>query len=341
MKPNLFDYATSELSQDAFLAWFFKWAEKDNEVEDKALHDCALESLQMFVKASKIQEVNKIKIIRQRKNIDLWIVINDEYHLIIEDKTATSEHDNQLQRYKDYAKEWFDENNGQDFENHFDFVYYKSGDITPYEARVVEKAGYHSVSRKNFYSYLLKYKGSNSILIDYRDKLEKKQAIQDLAFNLSFEDIEQKKKKDEYVKGFYQALAPHLDGAYWKKVNNPGKQYFGMWWYWCESENFTYYLQLNEFNLQIRICNISSSITKKKARTEAYTSIMKAVADSKYKGLITKPKFGTGKSMAVALIDKKAWLSLEDEKGSLDMEAILVKIQAIENFLWEKVLGNI
>ena len=41
MKPNVFDYATSELSQDAFLAWLFKWAEKDNEQYDKLLHDCA------------------------------------------------------------------------------------------------------------------------------------------------------------------------------------------------------------------------------------------------------------------------------------------------------------
>jgi len=314
MKPNLFDYATSELSQDAFLAWLFKWAEKENETEDKALHDCAVECLNIFIKEYKLPDIEKVQIIKQRKNIDLWIVINDEFHLIIEDKTATSEHDNQLQRYKDFAKEWYNENKGSDFEKHFDFVYYKSGDITPYENHVVKIAGYHIVSRQDMLNCLNEYEGLNSILIDYRNKLAKKQSVQDLAFNLPFEEILQKKNKNEYVKGFYKALEPMLDGAYWKMVNNPGKQYYGMWWYWCDTENCTYYLQFNEFDLQIRICKINPSVSNKKARNDAYNSIMKFVKTSKYNRLITKPRFGTGKSMAVASIDKSLWLVL-DIKG--------------------------
>ena len=30
MKPNLFKYATSELSQDAFICWLLEWAKPQN-----------------------------------------------------------------------------------------------------------------------------------------------------------------------------------------------------------------------------------------------------------------------------------------------------------------------
>jgi hypothetical protein len=30
MKPNIFKYATSELSQDAFICWLLAWAKDEN-----------------------------------------------------------------------------------------------------------------------------------------------------------------------------------------------------------------------------------------------------------------------------------------------------------------------
>ena len=43
MKNNLFNYATSELSQDAFLCWLASYALED------ALRSCAREMLELFV----------------------------------------------------------------------------------------------------------------------------------------------------------------------------------------------------------------------------------------------------------------------------------------------------
>ncbi len=37
-KPNLFSYATSELSQDAFIAWLLAWASPEYQTVDKELH---------------------------------------------------------------------------------------------------------------------------------------------------------------------------------------------------------------------------------------------------------------------------------------------------------------
>ena len=32
--PNLFKFATSELSQDAFICWLLSWAKKDYEIQE-------------------------------------------------------------------------------------------------------------------------------------------------------------------------------------------------------------------------------------------------------------------------------------------------------------------
>ena len=36
MKPNIFDIATKELSQDAFITWLLAFADNDNQQYDKA-----------------------------------------------------------------------------------------------------------------------------------------------------------------------------------------------------------------------------------------------------------------------------------------------------------------
>jgi hypothetical protein len=37
-RPNLFDFATSELSQDAFFCWLLAWADARYSEQDPALH---------------------------------------------------------------------------------------------------------------------------------------------------------------------------------------------------------------------------------------------------------------------------------------------------------------
>ena len=48
LKNNLFNYATSELSQDAFLCWLASYTLEDAEPDD-ALRSCAREMLELFV----------------------------------------------------------------------------------------------------------------------------------------------------------------------------------------------------------------------------------------------------------------------------------------------------
>ena len=67
-KPNLFNYATSELSQDAFLAWLIQWADKDNKKNDSYLNACAVSFVQELL-GNESNLLSLIAILRCRRAI--------------------------------------------------------------------------------------------------------------------------------------------------------------------------------------------------------------------------------------------------------------------------------
>lgn len=101
-KNNLFYYATSELSQDAFLCWLASYALEDTESDD-ALRSCAREMLELFVPELKGRPFTLKDVERQVGHIDVLLtaeLAGTTYKIIVEDKTYTREHSEQLMRYK-------------------------------------------------------------------------------------------------------------------------------------------------------------------------------------------------------------------------------------------------
>lgn len=83
MNNNLFQYATSELSQDAFICWLLSFAIKDCQ-KDPALTACAKEFLRLFVPALKDDDVYLSEPPRrQYKSIDVLVTVNGKYKVII------------------------------------------------------------------------------------------------------------------------------------------------------------------------------------------------------------------------------------------------------------------
>lgn len=80
--PNIFNYATSELSQDAFICYMLNFPDAAKLFLDK----CGIYD----------EEIKDIR--RQYLHIDV-LVETDNHYLIIEDKTGTGEHDDQICRY--------------------------------------------------------------------------------------------------------------------------------------------------------------------------------------------------------------------------------------------------
>ena len=95
--PNIFDYATSELSQDAFICYFLSFGKKEFNgskeyiAAHKFLRECGIE-----------EDVKEIH--TQYKHIDV-LVETENYLLIIEDKTYTNEHGDQILHYVNNLRE--------------------------------------------------------------------------------------------------------------------------------------------------------------------------------------------------------------------------------------------
>ena len=49
IEPNIFSFATSELSQDAMFAWLIKWADVKYKPTDAAIHEIAQSFVRMLV----------------------------------------------------------------------------------------------------------------------------------------------------------------------------------------------------------------------------------------------------------------------------------------------------
>ncbi len=93
---NLFDFATSELSQDAILCWCINWFN----VNDKYMKKMSKEVIKLLMDVD-IEKEENIYIYQQisKSDILLYFPIN-KIAWIIEDKVYTSEHGKQINRYK-------------------------------------------------------------------------------------------------------------------------------------------------------------------------------------------------------------------------------------------------
>ncbi len=110
-QPNLFSFATSELSQDAFLCWLLAWSlEEYRTPENGKLTEASraflafLLSKQDRYRAITPEDITGVVDIRQQyEKIDVYCLValadGSRISLIIEDKVETSQHSHQLDRY--------------------------------------------------------------------------------------------------------------------------------------------------------------------------------------------------------------------------------------------------
>ena len=166
LKNNLFYYATSELSQDAFICWLASFALKDIDPTNP-LCECAKEMIAMFVDELKEQPFTLENVERQTQNIDVLLTVktNDQIHkIIIEDKTFSNEHGNQLKRYFD---EVIEKSKSENVECIAHGVYYKTGFQS--DLSNVYDANYKYISLSVMIRFLQKYKNKidNQIFKDY------------------------------------------------------------------------------------------------------------------------------------------------------------------------------
>ena len=322
MKPNIFDYATSELSQDAFICWLMSFAMKDSN-ENKVLKECAKAFLRKFI--SGLQNVPSKDIVlteppkTQYNHIDILLTVNDKYKVIIEDKTSTKEHDNQLQRYADAVRNDFPK---------FEVckVFYKTGFQSDYSE--VNEADYIIINRNDILTIMEPYYNvaGSDILNDYWEinhnfKIEadkyKTLPIKEwnwIQVNAFYDDIKQ------------NFLTISSDGKHKMNCNygyvpNPSGGFDAMWIYDDKFYNIfdikcELYLQIEYWDKKLNICIkekvFESDDEKKKSSKSLRESVIwqKDENDNWYDlakkfGFLKPSRFGNGKTMTIGIFDRE------------------------------------
>jgi len=294
LKNNIFEIATKELSQDAFIHWLLKFAKIEHGKENEALSKCAKELL-TYITGEKNPVV--ITIESQYKNIDILVVVNDSINIIIEDKTFSGTHGNQIERYKKILE-------GEKREIVIT-VYYK----------IVEQANKENVDihidRKYLLNLFSKYvkKANNQIFCDYYDYL--KFIDDDVNAYKTTQIADWRNKHNHVYRGFFTNL---IDNEYinktkeysWSFVNNGSGGFWGLWWYGLTSEELNYcgladygidslYLQIEDKNIALKMTGDNSY--KKEVRWKIYNYFSKEVVGYR------KKAFRKGKHMSVGYIE--------------------------------------
>jgi hypothetical protein len=203
-KPNLFSFATTELSQDAFLCWLLSWgaANPESPVEEQ-LHTCAKQFLMYLYNLERedklpVENLKKINLIqRQYKKIDVYVhaVIGDkEVSFIIEDKTHTSYHSDQLIRYKKEIQE------DSIKEHEIVGIYYKTGYLFERDHKVTDY-GYKIVDCQMMYDFLSTHSISHPIYSDYKNYLFEEYCLH---FATALQNLEQREDYSQFMHNFVQ-----------------------------------------------------------------------------------------------------------------------------------------
>ena len=339
MKPNIFDIATKELSQDGFFTWLLQWADPKNSQYNQPLNETAKDFVRLLLKESSDFQIQEVKTQNQWKNIDICAEINGKYFIFIEDKTNAGEHSGQLDRYKKKSEEWF---KGNKYEK-FICIYLKTGNESLFLLEKVEKQCFSVIDRKAVLSVLNKREVANDIFNDFKERLK---GIEEATNSF----IEFKKMTSEWraAEGFFMALEKQiseLTKPEWRYVANPTGGFLGFWYHWKEiTEVGKIYIQIeNSVKGNTQIENpIKASIQlvikiKFSASTPSTETLYRVFGEiepvAKKQGLtILKPtKYRAGVTSTLAVIENA--FTVVD--GNIELDKFRLTLKKLEQTLDE------
>lgn len=323
-KQNLFNYATSELSQDAFICWLLSWGTREALSLDSNLHGLSHRLLQaIFNKHGRElpDRIEKLEIRKQYQNIDILVIVNDSIAIPIEDKIHSREHSDQLSRYLQTLKD-----EGYPEENILP-VYLQTGEQGDY--RKVKEAGFLPFLRGDLLN-ILKAGAGNDILNDYVEFLDYiEEQVQ------SFKHVPFAEWNWYSWAGFYNYLQERLGEGEWDYVSNPNGGFLGFYWYWNGDDECEQYLQLEENKLCFKIA-VDDETKRTDLKWKWNERILAAANDSSLH--VIKPVLRNGQWMTVAVIDGD--YRQQDSKGKIDLEKTVLVVQEAQRILDRAVAGT-
>ena len=178
VSQNIFCYATSELSQDAFISLLVAWCVSEDKVLKGVSKDFISALYEVYHKKTlDTEKIKSIEIIPQHYKIDVYFKVSfvdgTTIPFIIEDKTWTEPHSNQLSRYVQKVsgvKKYPEERNAET--DKIVKIFFKTGHVTEKDRKETKDANYTIVDTKWIYDFLSKYNNIDNIIFrDYREFL--------------------------------------------------------------------------------------------------------------------------------------------------------------------------
>ena len=336
MVPNIFSIATSELSQDAFFTWLLMWGDNSNAKINKELNSVA----KYFIRTLTDEEitVNMVKAGRQWENIDIWAEINDDIFITIEDKTKTSDHSKQLERYRKIASDHYKGKRSKLY-----FIYLKTGNESKSSLNRIEYDGYKVINRKTLLNIFNSQKVENDIFNDFLHNLNTIEDETNICNKLS--NIINYRRAGE---GFYCKLQEYFNKdrpdmwTDWEYVSNKTSGFIGFWYNWrttsWDADNKQYdMLHIHIENTIGKGINLVIKISDWKREKDILYNVFKELSViAKNNGInLVKPKiYRTGISSTVAIV-KDAFHA--DKEDNFDFNIFISTLGKVEKTLSDYV----
>ena len=173
--PNLYEFATKELAQDATIAYILAWADPTYRKSHPSLHALGTELLHSLLWTQEVDLplIETLHIKTQAEKIDILVQINTDKNanriiLLIEDKVSTTEHSNQIERYKEIAE--------KKYSGSYDrlvTVYLKTGNVSKEELPPKDKCGHFL--RRDLLDVLNGFQDTKNVIVDdFRTHLQRR-----------------------------------------------------------------------------------------------------------------------------------------------------------------------
>ena len=337
-QPNLYEFATKELAQDATLAYILAWADPEYK-SYQTLHALGRDLLKALLETKAMPlppTIRKVQVETQVNRIDILVRINpdndaNQIILLIEDKVNTTEHSNQIERYLETAEKKY----GPD--KNFVAVYLKTGNESQRSLPSKEKCG--RFLRPDLLKVLDGHrKTDNAIVENFREHLQKWEDETNQWKSLS------NSEKGWQVEGFYGALerelskSPRFGWCGWRYVSNRTGGFLGFW-----AGNNTCKVTGRPENLYLQIHNVNrltiriGSGNGDKVSSGFMHRVFNALSNAQH-GAFEVKKAGTfrgGDSAAVADISfgRGPWFAVDD--NGINLDATVERLHQVQALLQE------
>lgn len=359
--PNFFQIANSELTQDGFIQWLLEWANPKYKEFDSELHKAALAFVRLLLLPDDSTEkihVSSVECEAQKNNIDVFALITDDvnnkkYAVIIEDKTETTVHDNQLVRYSMDVKERYSK-----WELHC--VYLKTGNESKHSLCKIErdykkkdwvianKPIFKMVLRENILKILDSFAPQNVIYSDFVDNQKRIQQLTDTYLRQDKPVIVGMWGNTAW-QGFLMGLENKMNHGleegknmgWWDnthrtvKENNKGRKLSG-WNYQMpkvlitEDKSICIYLYLCLSNLSIKACCDSPNHTLRFRNVEYINSMLE-----NYNLKLVPQKVSHKSEITLASIVRSNGESFIDETQTVNIDVIIERLLYLHQLLPE------